>query len=255
MIKQANPEFNSRHALYLFGIAWFLPYIVYTLWAHGILPLDVVYRHYIAGGPLAEWWARGAEFSVWLTLIAQLAFGCAIVLHDRDFSLRMLGFCRTTGVWFILAMAALVCSYLFSGALQVIFQPPGVATGEAAPTGDGGQVPPAAFSIPYMFSLLLMVGPATAFIEEVAFRGALYGWLRANIGPIAGIAISSLVFGFVHLRFINPGGMIGIGATVQVILGGVVLALLYEKCGSLWPSIYMHCINNVIGTLQVFTPR
>ena len=81
------------------------------------------------------------------------------------------------------------------------------------------------------------MAPATAVIEEVAFRGALYGWLRRNLGPMIGILISALIFGFFHLRFINPGGTIGLVATAQVVMGGVNLADLYEKSGSLWPSI------------------
>ena len=58
-----------------------------------------------------------------------------------------------------------------------------------------------------------------------------------------------------RLRFINPGGLVGISATLQVMLGGIGLAFLYEKSGSLWPSIYFHSVNNVIGILQVLAPR
>ena len=87
----------------------------------------------------------------------------------------------------------------------------------------------------------------TAVIEEVAFRGVLYGWLRTRIGPAAGIVVSSFIFSLFHLYIVNPGGLLGIGATVQIMFGGIVLAFLYEKSGSLWPGIYLHGVNNAVA--------
>ena len=79
--------------------------------------------------------------------------------------------------------------------------------------------------------------------------------MRKYRAAIISVVLSALIFSLFHLRFINPGGLLGIGATLQVMFGGIVLAFLFEKSGSLWPSIYFHCVNNVIGILQVMVPH
>ena len=256
MARKRIAAIDAAPALYLFGIAWFLPYSIYTLWIAGLLNFDFINSSIATGGAFEAWWVRAAKYSIWITLLTQLSLGVLLVWGSKSLSWRSLGFCRTTGFWFLCALAALIMSYLLSGVLHAIFQIPGTEAA-AASSGAGGTAPAqrVTYSLGFILALLLMVGPVTAVIEEVAFRGVLYGWLRSSIGPMAGILVSSALFAFFHLRFFNPGGIEGISATLQVGLCGVLLALLYEKCGSLWPSIYLHCLNNGIGVLQLISPR
>jgi membrane protease YdiL (CAAX protease family) len=226
---------HAKRALFLFGLAWFVPYVIYTAQNFGL-------------------WQSEAKLSLGFILTVQIVLGCFVVATLRGLTWQHLGLRRTTGPWFLVAIIALLMSYLFNGALHGIVSP--IETTAVQQTTNNA---PARsinnYSLGYLLALLIFIAPATAVIEEVAFRGALYGWLRRNLGPMIGILISALIFGFFHLRFINPGGTIGLIATLQVVMGGVILAYLYEKSGSLWPSIYMHSLNNTIGFLQFFVSR
>jgi membrane protease YdiL (CAAX protease family) len=76
--------------------------------------------------------------------------------------------------------------------------------------------------------------------EELFFRGFLYGGLRRYGVPIAAI-VSGLLFGAVHI-----GGS-PIGFLVPLAALGIILALLYERTGSLYPPIALHALNNSIA--------
>jgi membrane protease YdiL (CAAX protease family) len=96
---------------------------------------------------------------------------------------------------------------------------------------------------PAMLAVMLMIASILAPLsEEVFFRGFLYNAAKRRFGIIAGVAISSVVFAAVHF---GPLAIIGI------IPMGILLAVAYERTGSLWVPIMMHATNNflaVIGT-------
>lgn len=75
-------------------------------------------------------------------------------------------------------------------------------------------------------------------IEEFFFRGFLYQALRNRVGVWGGAALSGFLFGAIHfkLEFLVPLAMLG-----------AILALLFEKTGSLWPCILVHMTNNAIA--------
>lgn len=56
------------------------------------------------------------------------------------------------------------------------------------------------------------------------------------------LAISSLLFGLVH------GLDVGF---VSTSLFGLILALLYERSGSVWPSVAAHAAGNVLISVLV----
>jgi len=60
----------------------------------------------------------------------------------------------------------------------------------------------------------------------------------ANRGPLFGLLASSALFGVVH-----PHHMLSATAF------GVIMALLYTRTQSLWPSILVHMLHNAIITL------
>jgi uncharacterized protein len=75
-------------------------------------------------------------------------------------------------------------------------------------------------------------------VEEFFFRGFLYQALRNRLGVWGGAAVSGFLFGAIHFKpeFLVPLAMLGI-----------ILALLFEKTGSLWPCILAHSVNNAIA--------
>lgn len=87
---------------------------------------------------------------------------------------------------------------------------------------------------------IALVVLAAGFAEEVAFRGLLFGGLRTRMPGWAAALISAAIFGSLH-------AFTGIGAVPVLIGFGFVLALLYERTGSIVPGIVLHMLNNAIA--------
>jgi len=93
--------------------------------------------------------------------------------------------------------------------------------------------------------LLLYFAIFTAVIfapifEEFLFRGFAYSSLRRRFGVKRGILFSSFLFALLHRSLYG---------FLAIFILGVVLAHLYEKTGSLIPSISLHILNNGIASL------
>ena len=86
-------------------------------------------------------------------------------------------------------------------------------------------------------ALIVVVAPIA---EEIFFRGMLFGGLRKRLSTFAAAAISALVFGALHATT-------GITAVPPLIVFGFVLALLYERTGSLVPGMIAHALNNALA--------
>ncbi len=81
----------------------------------------------------------------------------------------------------------------------------------------------------------------TPFVEELTFRGLLYGTLRTVTGvPLAAVA-SGCLFAAAHGY--------GLAGFASVFLSGVLWALAYEWSRSLWPGILAHAVNNLAVTV------
>ncbi len=91
-------------------------------------------------------------------------------------------------------------------------------------------------AIPVVF-LIAVVAPIA---EEIFFRGMLFGGLRRRLSTFPAAAISALVFGGLHATT-------GVSAVPPLIIFGFVLALLYEKTGSLLPGMLAHALNNALA--------
>ena len=84
---------------------------------------------------------------------------------------------------------------------------------------------------------VFLIALAAPVSEEIFFRGMLFGGLRRNMGRLPAAAVSALVFGALHATT-------GVTAVPPLIVFGFVLALLYERTGSLLPGMLGHAINN-----------
>ena len=78
-------------------------------------------------------------------------------------------------------------------------------------------------------------------VEEVTFRGFMYGQLKGGMPMFAAMLISSWVFGMVH------GDLIWF---MYAFLLGIVLTYIAEKCGALTASIIVHMAFNLFGSLS-----
>jgi len=94
-------------------------------------------------------------------------------------------------------------------------------------------------TVPVQILLIVIAAPIS---EEVCFRGMLFGGLRERLPRLAAGLISALIFGGLHATT-------GISAVPPLIIFGFVLALLYEKTGSIIPGILLHMLNNSVALL------
>jgi membrane protease YdiL (CAAX protease family) len=90
--------------------------------------------------------------------------------------------------------------------------------------------------------VVLVIAVLAPIAEEIFFRGLLFGGLRRRLSTIPAAAISALVFGGLHATT-------GVTAVPPLIIFGFVLALLYEKTGSLVPGMIAHAINNSLALI------
>jgi membrane protease YdiL (CAAX protease family) len=95
-----------------------------------------------------------------------------------------------------------------------------------------------------MVSLLEYVILAPVF-EELVFRGLLFAILRRKFRFLPAALISAAIFGLAH-----GYGVVGL---VSVCWSGVLWAWIYEKTGSLGPSILAHAINNLLVCVAVMS--
>jgi len=94
-------------------------------------------------------------------------------------------------------------------------------------------------SLPIQVLLIVIAAPVS---EEICFRGMLFGGLRRNLPRLAAALISGLIFGGLH-------ALTGLSAVPPLIAFGFILALLYEKTGSIVPGIVLHMLNNSVALL------
>ncbi len=94
-------------------------------------------------------------------------------------------------------------------------------------------------AVPVQILLIVVAAPIS---EEVCFRGMLFGGLRTRMPRLAAALLSALVFGGLH-------ALTGVSAVPPLIAFGFVLALLYEKTGSIVPGVLLHMLNNSVALL------
>ncbi len=86
--------------------------------------------------------------------------------------------------------------------------------------------------------MIVLAGIVVPIAEELFFRGMLYRWMRSRWSVWLASVVSSLLFAIVHIE---------LATALPVFVLGMVLALVYEHSRSLWTSILIHCVNNLIA--------
>lgn len=102
---------------------------------------------------------------------------------------------------------------------------------------------PMGFSWTGLIIMIVMAGVVAPLAEEIAFRGLLYPWLRDRWGVPAAAAASGLCFAALH-------GVVILIPALTVI--GIVLAVLYQRSGSLWTAVIAHGVFNTVMILGLY---
>lgn len=79
--------------------------------------------------------------------------------------------------------------------------------------------------------------------EEFLFRGMLFLGMRRKLGFVGAATVSSFLFSAVHSYSLI--------SSISVFVGGVSLAYLFERSGSLWPSVVAHAGYNAIAIVAM----
>lgn len=105
---------------------------------------------------------------------------------------------------------------------------------------DIGYSNPNSFELTLTFIALVMLAP---FVEETLFRGFLFKAFRRTFGFWTGAIAVSLLFAVAH-------GQANVGIDVFVL--SMFLCYLREKTDSLWPSIALHALKNLVAFIFLF---
>jgi len=94
------------------------------------------------------------------------------------------------------------------------------------------------FSRPWVILSIVLVVPCC---EEILFRGVVQRALRVAASPAVAILGSSFLFAAVH----DPQSML------PVFVIGIVLGLIVERTGSIWPATVGHALFNALNLLRI----
>jgi membrane protease YdiL (CAAX protease family) len=89
---------------------------------------------------------------------------------------------------------------------------------------------------------ILLIAIAAPIGEEVCFRGMVFAGIRERMPFWAAALISGAIFGALHVTS-------GVSVVPPLMIFGFLLALVYEKTGSIVPCILLHMLNNSIALL------
>ncbi|MCI9121302.1 MAG: CPBP family intramembrane metalloprotease [Oscillibacter sp.] len=107
-------------------------------------------------------------------------------------------------------------------------------------------------SAPHMTLLILLF--LAPFVEEVLFRGLVFGGLKERSRGLA-YAVSCLLFALLHVwqfALVNRDAAYFL-LMAQYMAPGLALAWAYDHAGSLWASIGLHAAANALSALRYFT--
>jgi membrane protease YdiL (CAAX protease family) len=93
---------------------------------------------------------------------------------------------------------------------------------------------------------LLLLAVLAPIVEELVFRGLIYGWIAGRWNPMAGFIVSSLAFAAAHFE---PAHI------VLVLPLGLLFGWMRMRTDSLLPSLVSHILNNGFALLAaVYLP-
>ncbi|TMJ25962.1 MAG: CPBP family intramembrane metalloprotease [Alphaproteobacteria bacterium] len=94
---------------------------------------------------------------------------------------------------------------------------------------------------------LLLFAVLAPLVEELVFRGLIYGWVAGRWGSVPALVVSSLAFAAAHFE---PAHI------VLVLPLGLLFGWLRRRTDSLLPSLFSHIVNNGFALLAaVYLPN
>lgn len=145
-----------------------------------------------------------------------------------------LGFARINRRWFVVSIALGLLSVPAVALLTALTEPLfGPSSGPVLPLSNAQ-----AWGQPsYLLTMLLGVVVLAPIMEEMVFRGLLYGWLRRRLNLWQAGALAAMAHALLHF---DLGALPGLFALF------LFLAWIYEYSQSLWVPAIIHAAHNFL---------
>ena len=103
-----------------------------------------------------------------------------------------------------------------------------------------------AAAAPRMTALIVVV--LAPFVEEVLFRGLVFGCISER-SRIVAYAVSSALFALVHVWTfaLSAWDLRYFALAVQYLVPGLVFAWVFDRSGTLWSSFLLHALVNALA--------
>jgi membrane protease YdiL (CAAX protease family) len=92
----------------------------------------------------------------------------------------------------------------------------------------------------------LLIVLAAPISEEIFFRGFVFGGFRNRMHWLAAAVLSAVIFGAFHYT-----GASSLAVLPQLAVLGFGLAWLYQRTGSIYPTMALHILNNTIAFIVI----
>lgn len=217
-------------AVPLWKRVWNFPLV--TMLAALVLTAMVVAVVSIASGFLAAALGEGRE-EPWAEPVRVLAMVAALVGLQK-MVLRRLGERRHDDLPFADAPRGLALGVFGAAVLFSVIVGVAALLGAYQIAGWGG--------LSDWLFLLFAAGVSAGFVEELIFRGILFRWIEEFGGSWAALAITSALFGLVHIANDNATWFSSFTIAVEA---GLMLGGAYMLTRSLWAPIGLHFGWNV----------
>ncbi len=103
--------------------------------------------------------------------------------------------------------------------------------------------------LPTVMLLVIMSAVVAGVVEEISFRGYMQKPIEERHGPVLAILATGAMFGFAHF---NHPEVTMILLPYYIAVAAVYGALVYFT-NSVFPSMVLHAVGNILGSIDLFT--
>lgn len=170
-------------------------------------------------------------------ILAAIIFRKALLDSAKDFKKNNETYIRTAAIFFVIALVLMVSSAIFLNSMGV-----GESSNEQAINSAVEK---------YGFLQIIIVCLIGPFVEEIFYRGILFGLIKGNgnntIRAIIAVALTALIFMFSHVNY-SSFNVADLLANVPIGMLGLSLGILYWKTDNIFCPLLVHVAINSIGT-------